>query len=125
MGGMHRVRWFNAAFVLLLPHQLGHFLATARSRGCRAGVFWGWWSRGRCGLSLFLSDLPSTAGRGRKGRGRKVVRGWSFKDSSPIDSPLRVTGVHSARDPAFPANVCGHPYSLQIRSQFSALLERT
>jgi hypothetical protein len=26
MGGMHRVRWFNAAFVLLLPHQLGHFL---------------------------------------------------------------------------------------------------
>ena len=26
MGGVHRVQWFNAAFVLLLPHQLGHFL---------------------------------------------------------------------------------------------------
>jgi hypothetical protein len=75
MGGMHRVRWFNAAFVLLLPHQLGHFLATARSRGCRAGVFWGWWSRGRCGLSLFSSDLPSTAGRDRKGRGAESGTG--------------------------------------------------
>jgi hypothetical protein len=56
------VQWFNAAFVLLLPHQLGHFLGDGSlARVPRRGVP-GMVVAARCGLSLLLTDLPSSAG---------------------------------------------------------------
>jgi hypothetical protein len=79
MGGMHRVRWFNAAFVLLLPHQLGHFLGdSSLARLPRRGVL-GWWSRGRCGLSpSHLISHQSQDGIGRGGGGKWYGAGRSM-----------------------------------------------
>ena len=40
MGGVHRVRWFNVIFVLLFPHQLGHFLGDGSFAKLPRRVFW-------------------------------------------------------------------------------------
>ncbi len=39
--GIHGVRYANVVFVLLLPHQLGHFYAEGRFAGLPRKVFWG------------------------------------------------------------------------------------
>jgi hypothetical protein len=41
IGGIGWVRWFNVAFVLLMPHQLGFFLADGRLDRLSRRVFWG------------------------------------------------------------------------------------
>lgn len=49
------VRWFNVAFVLLLPHQLGHFYADGRFSAQPKWVFWGMVVVGLGGLLLLTN----------------------------------------------------------------------
>jgi hypothetical protein len=40
MVGVHVVRWLNVGFVLLFPHQLGHFLGDGSFARMPRRVFW-------------------------------------------------------------------------------------
>lgn len=53
--GHPAVRWFNVAFVLLLPHQLGHFYADGRLAAQPKWVFWGMVVVGLGGLLLLTN----------------------------------------------------------------------
>jgi len=55
--GISWVRWFNVAFVLLLPHQLGHFYADGRLRRARKRVYWAMALIGLGGLVLLTTPL--------------------------------------------------------------------
>jgi hypothetical protein len=55
LGGHPEVRWFNVAFVLLLPHQLGHFYADGRMTKWPKQVFWGMIAIGLGGLWLLTN----------------------------------------------------------------------
>jgi fucose 4-O-acetylase-like acetyltransferase len=57
VGGVSWVRWFNVAFVLLLPHQLGHFYADGRFRRARERVYWAMVLVGLGGLVLLTTPL--------------------------------------------------------------------
>jgi peptidoglycan/LPS O-acetylase OafA/YrhL len=57
MGGVHRVRWLNVVFVLLLPHQLGHFLGDGSFGRLPRRVFWTMVAGGLAGL-LLLTNPP-------------------------------------------------------------------
>ncbi len=54
-GGHPEARWFNVAFVLLLPHQLGHFYADGRMAKWPRQVFWGMVVAGLGGLWLLTN----------------------------------------------------------------------
>ncbi len=53
--GISWVRWFNVAFVLLLPHQLGHFYADGRLQRQPKAVDWGMVVAGLGGLLLLTT----------------------------------------------------------------------
>ncbi len=57
MGGEHRVRWCNVVFVLLFPHQLGHFLGDGTLQRLPRRAFWGMVAVGLGGL-LLLTNPP-------------------------------------------------------------------
>jgi hypothetical protein len=57
IGGMHLVRWCNVIFVLLFPHQLGHFLGDGSLQKLPRAVFWGMVAVGLGGL-LLLTNPP-------------------------------------------------------------------
>jgi fucose 4-O-acetylase-like acetyltransferase len=50
-------RWFNVVFVLLLPHQLGHFLADGSLDRVPRRVFWWMIGAGLAGLVLLTNPL--------------------------------------------------------------------
>jgi fucose 4-O-acetylase-like acetyltransferase len=54
-GGHPEVRWFNVAFVLLLPHQLGFFYADGRLTAQPRWVFWTMVGVGLAGLVLLTN----------------------------------------------------------------------
>jgi fucose 4-O-acetylase-like acetyltransferase len=54
-GGHPEVRWFNVAFVLLLPHQLGFFYADGRLTAQPRWVFWTMVTVGLAGLVLLTT----------------------------------------------------------------------
>jgi fucose 4-O-acetylase-like acetyltransferase len=49
--GLHRLRWLNVVFVLLLPHQLGHFYGDGRMRRWPR---WALWAMAGAGLGALL-----------------------------------------------------------------------
>ena len=53
--GVHAVRYANVAFVLLLPHQLGHFYADGRFARLPRKVFWGMVAAG-LGMLVLLTN---------------------------------------------------------------------
>jgi hypothetical protein len=55
VGGTGWVRWFNVAFVLLMPHQLGFFLADGVLDRLPRGVFWAMVLGGLGGLVLLTT----------------------------------------------------------------------
>jgi hypothetical protein len=57
VGGVSLARWANVAFVLLLPHQLGHFYADGTFARVSSKVFWGMVAVGLGGLIL-LTNPP-------------------------------------------------------------------
>ena len=56
LGGVHLLRWFNVAFVLLLPHQLGFFYADGTFGRLPKRFFWGMIVVGLGGLLLLTND---------------------------------------------------------------------
>ncbi len=56
-GGHPGVRWANVFFVLLLPHQLGHFLADGTLERLPRRVFWGMVAGGLGGLVLLTNPI--------------------------------------------------------------------
>jgi peptidoglycan/LPS O-acetylase OafA/YrhL len=57
VGGLHLVRWANVVFVLLLPHQLGHFLGDGSLARLPRRYFWAMVVVGLGGL-LILTNPP-------------------------------------------------------------------
>ncbi|MEA2551086.1 MAG: hypothetical protein QOE25_855 [Actinomycetota bacterium] len=57
IGGHPGWRWFNAVFVLLLPHQLGHFLGDGSLQRLPRKVFWGMVTGGLTGLMLLTNPI--------------------------------------------------------------------
>ena len=55
--GRWELRWFNVAFVLLLPHQLGFFYADGSLTRLPRAVFWGMVAVGLGGLLLLTNPL--------------------------------------------------------------------
>ena len=97
VGGVHRVRWFNVIFVLLLPHQLGHFLGDGSFVRLPRRVFWGMVIAGLTAL-LILTNPPLWQVFGR-------IRYEWFPGIGAYPKSLPGTDVERVSN-AFPPTLC-------------------
>ncbi len=97
MGGVHRVRWCNVVFVLLFPHQLGHFLGDGTLQRLPRRVFWAMVAVGLGGL-LLLTNPPLWKLFGR-------VRYEWFPGIGTYPKSLLGTDVERVSN-AFPPTLC-------------------
>jgi fucose 4-O-acetylase-like acetyltransferase len=97
IGGVHLVRWFNVVFVLLFPHQLGHFLGDGSFARMPRRVFWAMTAVGLGGLVL-LTNPPMWKIFGR-------VRYEWFPGIGTYPKSLLGTDVERVSN-AFPPTLC-------------------
>ncbi|MEO8292140.1 MAG: acyltransferase [Actinomycetota bacterium] len=97
MGGLHLARWCNVVFVLLFPHQLGHFLGDGSLARMPRRVFWAMAAVGFGGL-LLLTNPPLWTLFGR-------VRYEWFPGIGTYPKSLLGTDVERVSN-AFPPTLC-------------------